>query len=372
MIERMLTNKIKVIKGKVTIILGARQVGKTTLINELFANKTNIKWFNGDEPDTNAILKNITSTRFATLLGKNTEILIFDEAQRIENIGLKLKLLTDNFKSLKIIATGSSAFELKNQIFESLAGRKYEYKLFPLSFKELSDHFGVIEEKRLLENRLIFGSYPEVINNPSNEIEILKNLVDSVLYKDILMLDGIKSSANLIKLLKALAYQIGSQVSYNELGNLYGINYKTVERYIDVLEKSFIVFQLNSYSKNKRNELKKSKKVYFYDTGIRNALISEFKISTERMDIGALFENYIISEKMKLNYLNPQMPLVGFWKNKMGAEIDLIEEMNGSINCFEIKYNPNKSQKIPDAFKTNYDRYNYQIVNSDNYADYLN
>jgi predicted AAA+ superfamily ATPase len=274
MILRKLENIItqNLFRKKVIVILGARQTGKTTLLKKIMAQNDNCIWINGDEYDIQERFKNATSTQLNALIG-NHRLVIIDEAQRLENIGLALKLLHDNYPEIQIIATGSSAFELLNKTNEPLTGRKLEYQLFPISFEEMIVSNTQLIEKRHLNTRLVFGSYPEVINNEGGEIEVLKFLADSYLFKDILMLDTIKKPEKLIKLLQALAFQIGSEISYNEIGNLIGLDSKTVENYINLLEKAFVVFKLNSFNRNLRNELKLSKKIYFYDNGIRNALI---------------------------------------------------------------------------------------------------
>ncbi|MDR0379455.1 MAG: ATP-binding protein, partial [Candidatus Accumulibacter sp.] len=277
--------------GKAIVVMGARQVGKTTLLKTVFAKKEGVLWLSGDEPDVRAIFENATSVRLKALFGNNRYVVI-DEAQRIDNIGLGLKLIVDQIEEVKLIATGSSSFELASGIDESLAGRKREYMLYPLAFSELVGHHGLLEEKRLLPHRLVYGAYPEVVTSPGEEQALLKELVGSILYKDILRLEEIKSPDKLDRLLRALAYQIGSQVSCNELGQLCGLSPKTVEKYIDVLEKAFIIHRLGSFSRNLRNELKKSRKVYFWDTGIRNALIADFSPAETRRDIGGLWENY--------------------------------------------------------------------------------
>ena len=372
MVHRALekTLKLKLFKKKAIILLGPRQVGKTTLLNSLFANKEVILWMNGDEIDIQNLFSTISADRFRAIIGQK-KIVIIDEAQRIKNIGLRLKLITDSIPEVQLIATGSSAFELANSVNEPLTGRKWEYKMFPISFAEMVKHHGLLEEQRLLPHRLIYGYYPDVINNQGSEKEILKLLSDSYLYKDVLMLEQIKKPEKLVKLLQALALQVGSQVSYNELGNLCGLDSKTVEKYITVLEQTFVVFKLSSLSRNMRNELKNSKKIYFYDNGIRNALISSLNQIENRTDIGALWENFLISERMKyLNY-NAKYANFWFWRTKEQKEIDYIEEENEQITTFEFKWNPNAKVKTPKAFLENYPNSRFKVIHKDNYLDFI-
>ncbi|MEN9964452.1 MAG: hypothetical protein RL582_1547, partial [Bacteroidota bacterium] len=251
--------------------MGARQVGKTTLLNNLFKQNPGVLWLNGDEKDVQELFQISSSSRLKTFFAKKT-IVIIDEAQRIRDIGLRMKLITDQIPEVQLIATGSSAFELANKVNEPLTGRKWEYKMYPLSFQEMVEHHGLLEEQRMLPHRLVFGYYPDVVNHVGDEKEILKQLTESYLYKDVLWLEQIKKPEGMIKLLQALAYQIGSQVSYNELSTTTGIDIKTIEKYITILEQTYVIFRLSSFSRNLRSELKKSRKIYFYDNGIRNSL----------------------------------------------------------------------------------------------------
>lgn len=306
MIKRILSNEIdqRLFKGKAIIIMGPRQVGKTSLLNAMFKGEEGVLWLEGDNIEVQSIFDNFTFAMANSIIGTN-KIVIIDEAQNILNIGLKLKIITDQFKGIQLIATGSSSFDLANKINEPLTGRKWEYTLYPLSFAEMVQHHGFWEEKKQLEQRLIFGYYPDVVMQNQDAITILKNLSTSYLYKDILRWENIKKSDKIVKLLQALAFQIGSQVSYTELGNLCGLDNKTVEKYISLLEQAFVVFRLSSFSRNLRNELKFSKKIYFYDNGIRNAVIANYNQADLRSDMGALWENFLISERIKkLQYTN--------------------------------------------------------------------
>ena len=260
-------------------------------------------WLNGDEPNIPILFSGINSREIKQLAGKN-KIIVIDEAQRIKDIGLKLKLAIDNFPDLQIIATGSSSFELANEMNEPLTGRKFEYTLYPFSFGELKDFHGTLEENMQLKNRLVYGAYPEVINHPEESKETLNWLSDSYLYKDLFQMESIKKPELLVKLLQSLAWQIGSEVSYNEIATTIGSDPKTVEKYIGLLEKTFVVFRLHALSRNLRNEIKKSRKIYFYDNGIRNAIINNFNPIDIRQDVGALWENYLISERLKFSEYN--------------------------------------------------------------------
>ena len=288
MINRVIQSTVetRMFRGKAIIIVGPRQVGKTTLLRALQTSGEHkiVNW-NCDEPDIRQKLTNPTSTQLRSEIG-SADLILIDEAQRVQNIGLTLKLLIDNFPEKQIVVTGSSALDLSNSINEPLTGRKYEYVLYPLSAEELIAHFGAQDEKRLLERRLLYGCYPDVINNPGEEREILTNIAGSYLYKDIFAFQDVRKPEIIEQLLQALALQIGSEVSFNELGGMLGLNSLTVQRYMDLLEKSYVIFHLRSFSRNVRSELKKSRKVYFYDNGVRNALIGDFKPLNLRQDTG--------------------------------------------------------------------------------------
>jgi predicted AAA+ superfamily ATPase len=278
MITRVLKEQIsnRFGKGKVILIIGPRQVGKSTLLHEIQQEAGQPTLFiNCDEPDLKLMLENVTSTQLRSLIGNNTLVMI-DEAQKVINIGETLKLLADNIKDVQIIASGSSAFELLNKINEPLTGRKFEFNLYPISTNELILHHGKTEEQRLLEKRMIFGFYPEIVNNPGDEREYLLELTNSYLYKDILAFQNIRKPEVLNKLLTRLALQIGNEVSYNELGQLIGADKATVEKYIELLEKCFVIFRLSAFSRNLPSELKRTRKVYFYDNGVRNAILNNF------------------------------------------------------------------------------------------------
>lgn len=373
MINRAIETKVKarLFKGKAILIFGPRQVGKTTLVKKIAAEVgLPVSWLSGDEPDVRLALGNTTSTQFKNLIGQ-AKIVVIDEAQRIENIGLTLKLAVDNFPEVQIIATGSSAFELANKLNEPLTGRKYEFYLYPLSFGELVQHQGLLIEKRLLESRLVYGTYPEIINQVGNEKEVLTLLTDSYLYKDLFLYEGIKKSSLLSKILTALALQLGSEVSYNEIGQLVGADKNTVEKYIDLLEQAFVIFRLNAFSRNVRNELKKSRKIYFYDNGVRNAIINNFKSIGLRTDAGALWENYLIVERLKMLKYAQMYGSRFFWRTTQQQEIDYLEERDGSIEAFEFKWNPQTKVKFPKTFTDAYPESSLKLVHPQNYEEFL-
>jgi predicted AAA+ superfamily ATPase len=360
-------------KGKIIILIGPRQVGKTTLLKKLQENigkKT--KWLNADEADILQALTNAnTSTQLQQLFGADKELVIIDEAQQIPNIGKKLKLIYDNFPTIQVIATGSYAFELQNETNEPLTGRKKEFYMFPMSFSELVKETDLITEKRMLNTRLVFGSYPEVINNPGNEKEVLRELVTSYLYKDLLKLDGIRKSTVIEKILQTLAFQVGSEVNFHELAQIVGnIDTATVEKYIGLLEKAYIIFKLPALSRNLRNELKKGKKYYFYDNGIRNVIISNYQTIDLRQDVGALWENYLLAERLKKNNYTNFYSNNYFWRTHDQAEIDYIEENDGVLNAYEFKWK-NKKIKFPNSFLNAYPNHQTQIISTDNYTEFI-
>ncbi|WP_310589330.1 ATP-binding protein [Dyadobacter sp. CY327] len=356
--------------GKAIILLGARQVGKTTLLNKLFSNKEDTLWLNGDETDVQALFENATSSRLKSIFGDKKNIVI-DEAQRISDIGLRLKLITDNIKGVQLVATGSSAFELANKVNEPLTGRKWEYKMFPISFGEMVNHHGLLEEKRLLPQRLVYGYYPDIVNHPGSEKETLKQLTDSYLYKDILMWENIQKPEKLMRLLQALAFQVGSQVSFNELGQICGLDNKTVEKYINLLEQVFVIFRLGTFNRNLRNELKNSRKIYFYDNGIRNALIANFTQPELRTDIGALWENFIISERMKFINYQGIWANTYYWRTKDQTEIDYLEESDGKLNAYEFKWNSKAKSHFSKVFSNAYPDSTFKVIHKDNFDEFL-
>lgn len=373
MIHRELEEQITSLlgSGKAIIIMGARQVGKSTLLDTIFRHRTDVLWMTGDDLDIQELFSQMTSSRIKALLG-NSKILIIDEAQRIPDIGLRLKLITDQIKDVQVVATGSSSFELASKVNESLAGRKREFRIFPVSFSEMVSHTNLLEELRLIPHRMIYGYYPEVVCNPGSETAILKELSDSFLYKDILSFENINKPDKIVRLLKALAFQIGSQVSYNEIGQMVGLDSKTVERYVDILEKSFIIFRLGSFSRNLRNELKASRKIYFWDLGIRNLLVGNLAQVENRTDVGPLWENYVISERLKHNFYHSSIAQSFFWRTQQQKEIDYLEEKNGLLHAYEFKWNGKKSSvRVPESFAKAYPEASFQVITPKNIDEFL-
>lgn len=356
--------------NKLSIILGARQVGKTTLLKDITSDKKDVIFFNGDEPDVREMLSNVTSVQLKQHIG-NALIVVIDEAQLIPDIGLTLKLIHDYIPDIKVFVSGSSSIDLANSINEPLTGRKLEFHLFPLSFKEMVQHHGLLAEKRMLNTRLIFGYYPGIVTSSGNEITLLKNLAGSYLYKDILSFGKIQKPVILDKILKALALQIGSEVSYHELSQTIGADKDTVKKYIDLLEKAFIIYRVNALNRNVRNEIKKSKKIYFYDNGIRNALIGNFKSFDIRTDKGALWENFIITERIKhLNYSGFYGNYY-FWRTTQQQEIDFIEEQDGALSAYEFKTSERKKVKFSITFTKAYNVKQTKTIFPGNIEDFL-
>ena len=353
---------------KVLVVLGARQVGKTTMLRQLFPNA---EWYNGDDADVRVLFSNTSSIALKNILGNTSKIVVIDEAQRIENIGLTAKIIVDELPNIKLVLSGSSAFELANKINEPLTGRKWEYTMFPLSFKEMVGQTNLLQEKRQLEQRLIYGYYPDVVLSPGNQELILRQLSDSYLYKDILTWENIQKPEKLERLLKALAFQVGSLVSYNELAQTCGLNHATVERYIQLLEKSFIIFRLSTFSRNLRSELNKSKKIYFYDNGIRNAIVNDFSPLENRADKGLLWENFMVAERIKKIEYDLMFRNVYFWRTKDQAEIDWIEEGNGKIYAYEFKWNEKRHARFAPSFQETYNPEITETINRVNYTDWL-
>jgi predicted AAA+ superfamily ATPase len=356
-------------KEKIIVLYGARQVGKTTLIRaiqEKYA--TNTMYLNCDEPDIRSALSDKTSTELQRLIGSKTLILI-DEAQRVKNIGLTLKLMVDNFPQVQVVATGSSSFDLSNNISEPLTGRKIEFNLYPLSVGELGTQYTPLEIQRLFEYHLRYGMYPGVLSSDTPS-ESLLEISKSYLYKDILEYQTIKNPALLHKLLQALALQIGSEVSYHELGAMMRIDRETVARYLSLLEQGFVIFHLTPFSRNLRKELGKQRKVYFYDLGIRNALINNFNPLELRQDVGALWENFFISERLKAVHNQRKHPNLYFWRTYDGKEIDYLEEDGGQLEGFECKWGKER-WRVPAIFTSAYPGSQVHLVNRTNILEFL-
>lgn len=308
--------------------------------------------------------------RLKNIIGKAKTVII-DEAQRIPNIGLTLKLITDNLPEVQLIVTGSSSLEISDLTYEPLTGRKWEYSIYAISWSELRNYYGSVNAQMQLENRLIFGMYPEIITNVGEERERLINLSQSYLYKDILSLKLIRKSDVLQKLLRALALQLGNEVSMNELSQVVGADKATVMSYIDLLEKTFVIFRLLPLSRNLRNEISSSRKIYFYDNGIRNAIINNFSPLTLRQDVGALWENFLISERIKVNHYRKRYVNTYFWRTQAQQEIDYIEEADGQFKAFEFKWNERKTSKLPAKFAEAYAPQIFEVINRQNFDSFL-
>ncbi len=368
-LKQILTEKIDF--KKAIIIFGARQVGKTTLSLELAKSlQMDYDYYNGDSLRT----RNLWTENNIELLKigfANKKLIILDEAQMIPNIGLICKQLIDANLEIQFIITGSSSLDIAQKTQEPLTGRKWEYLLHPISFDEWVKSFGLPNALDSLSRQLIFGMYPEVITSKKDTIETLENIASSYLYKDILALTGIKRPPLLEKILKALAWQIGSEVSLNELAGLVSADVKTVDTYIHLLEQSFVVYRLGAFSRNERNEISTKKKIFFYDNGIRNALIGNFSPLEARNDVGQLWENYLMTERKKLIGYHKFHGSTYFWRNKNNAEIDYIEEIDGKINAFEFKWNPKAKVKFSEAFIEKYQPNELKVIHQENYWDWL-
>jgi len=366
-IEEIVTGKM--FSGKAIVIIGARQTGKTTAINHVLESQKNVLFLNGDDSFVRNLLKDSNTENIRKVVG-NHKIVFIDEAQRIESAGLIAKIIVDHFNDVQLILSGSSAFEIKNNLSESLTGRKWEYILYPVTWQELEETEGYVKSLKQLELRLIYGMYPEIVTHPADAQERLKQVVDSYLYRDLLAFANIKKPEVLENLLKALALQMGSEVSYTELAGLLHIDKNTVKSYIEILEKGFIIFTLGSFSRNLRNELKFARKVYFWDNGVRNTIVNNFNPLELRQDTGDLWENFMISERLKRNNFHAPFAKPYFWRTTEQQEIDYIEENGENIAAFEFKWNAKKQAKNIQSFKNNY---NIEIVtvNPDNFRSFI-
>jgi predicted AAA+ superfamily ATPase len=373
MVERFLMDLIQdeLYEGKAILVFGPRQVGKTTALKVLIAKQhQSFLFLNADEPDVRESLENTTSSQLKIMFGTH-KVVFIDEAQRVAGIGITLKLITDNLKDIQVIATGSSAFDLASKTQEALTGRKREFFLYPLSFAEMVQNHGLIEEKRMLEQRMLFGYYPEIVTKPAKAERQIRDLAESYLFKDVLQLDFIKKPSLLLKIVKALALQIGSEVSMQEISRLVGADVHTVEKYIDILEKAFVIFTLPALNRNVRNEIRKGKKIYFYDTGIRNALISNFNPLKNRTDTGALWENFVIAERMKwLSYQQKHVDRY-FWRTTQQQEIDYLEEDNGKFTAVEFKWNPKQTARFSKTFTNAYVIDKSTVISPENIEQFI-
>lgn len=350
------------------MIIGPRQVGKTTLIKSELKDKDYL-FLDGDDPTVRQILDSPNTKKLGNLIG-DKKIVFVDEAQRITNIGLTLKIITDQFKDVQLWISGSSSFTLSSEINEPLTGRKWEHGMYPISWEEYENHIGYLEAEQELENRLLYGFYPDVLNNPGDEKEILKNLVNSYLYRDILAYANIRKPKILEKLVQALALQLGSEVSYNELSQTVGVDKNTIQKYIDILEKGYVLFKLGTYSGNIRNEIKRNKKIYFYDNGIRNMIIGDFTSLNLRQDKGALWENFLMSERLKQNNYKMTLAKSYFWRSTQHQEVDYVEVLAQKVHGYEFKWNPKKQPRLPKIFIKKY-KATEQVVNRENFRKFV-
>lgn len=374
-IERTIAGEIqkRLTPNRAVLIFGARRVGKTMLIKQIiseFAGKT--MTMNGEDADVKALLEDRSTANYRRLFD-GIELLAIDEAQNINDIGSKLKLIVDEVPGIRVIASGSSSFDLRNKTGEPLVGRATQLLLTPFSHEEISQTENFLETRRNLETRLVYGSYPDVVlaENDAMRAEYLKDLVDAYLLKDILSLDGLKNTSKMRDLLRLTAYQTGSEVSYDELGRQIGMSRNTVEKYLDLLSKVYVVYRIGGFSRNLRKEVAKAGKWYFYDLGVRNAVINNFSPLAIRQDTGALWENYIITERIKRSHNMRLMHDFHFWKTYDRQEIDLVEcSPDMSIEAFEIKWG-NKCPKCPVAFAGAYPDATFTVLNRDNYMDFM-
>lgn len=375
MIKRAIEERIHnaLAKKKIVTIMGPRQVGKSTLAGAMIPEDANDLEINGDNTDVQTMFVNVDDTKMKVLIG-NKNFLFVDEAQKIGNVGNMLKIVAEKFDDVKVIVTGSSAFKLAEAVNESLTGRKREFRLYPLSFKEMADETSALEESRLIDHRLIYGYYPEVVTSPGDEKEVIKELIDSYLYKDVLEENDIAKQDKLVRLVQALAFQIGSTVSANELAGLVGVDAKTVERYIDILEKCYIIFTLPSYAKNQRNELKFARKIYFWDMGIRNGVIGNMAPVSLRSpeELGHMWENFLIAERIKRNdYAGRTFVQHYFWRTQQKKEVDLIEIEDGMMTGFEIKRKEGKRAGAPASFTAAYPDARFECVTPSDLMSFL-
>lgn len=372
MIQRFLLEQISGIlfKGKVILLFGPRQVGKTTMIRELLKKYTDSALqLNADDPTVRKLLDTPNTEQLRQIIG-NYRIVFVDEAQQINNIGKTAKLIADTFHTVQLILTGSSSFDLVSATQEPLTGRKRTFFMYPLSWMEWQNHVGYVRAEQDMENRLVYGLYPDVLVNLNQQELVLREIADSYLYKDVLLYGNLKKPDEIRNLLQAIAFQVGNEVSYRELGQTTGLDPKTVERYIQILEKAFIVFRLRSFSRNLRNEIQTGRKIYFYDNGIRNALIGQLQPLAIRQDAGLLWENFIICERQKRNTYQQYFANSYFWRTTQQQEIDYVEEINGQLSAFEIKYNVKRKIKIPKTFTNTYNIH-VEVINRDNFRDFL-
>lgn len=370
MYKRYLEEKItkKTGKGKAIIVVGPRQVGKTTLLKNILGSKDYL-FLDGDNPKVRSLLDDPNTEEIKNIIGKH-KLVFIDEAQRIAGIGLTLKIITDQFKGVQLFTSGSSSFDLSNKINEPLTGRKWEYQLYPISWEEFENHHGYLYAEQQLEDRLLYGFYPDVLNNPGEEISILKNLVNSYLYRDILAYSEIRKPEVLDKLVQALALQVGSEVNYSELSQIVNVDKNTISKYIDILQKGYVIFKLGSFSRNIRHEIKTNKKIYFYDNGIRNMVIGNFDPLELRTDRGAIWENFLISERIKQHEYKESLAKTYFWRTKQQQEVDFVEDKAGKIYGYEFKWSAKNKVKLPKTFVESYNA-SEKVIDRKNFREFV-
>ncbi len=375
-IKRSIEERLKagLIPNKVVVLLGARRIGKTSLVKKIIAElgQEKVLQLNGEDMATAEILKQRTVENYKRLLGNYT-LLVIDEAQKIEDIGAILKLMVDEIQGIKIWVTGSSMFDLTNKLGEPLTGRKLTFDLFPLAQMEFQHYENLIQTKANLEERLIYGSYPELLQYPNNadKAGYLKQLVNDYLLKDILAFEGVRNASKMLDLLRLIAFQVGKEVSLDELGRQLGMSKNTVEKYLDLLTKVFVIYKLQGFSRNLRSEIVKSNKWYFYDNGIRNVLIANFSPLTLRNDVGELWENYCLAERLKFQYYTDLTVNNYFWRTYQQQEIDWVEEREGKLFAYELKWNTDKKVKVPSAWKNAYPDAGFEVIHPQNYLDWI-
>jgi len=360
----------KFFSGKAILLLGPRQVGKTTLIKSILEKrKEKFLYLDGDDPTVVELLENANTENLRSLISEN-KIVYIDEAQRIGDIGRKAKIIVDQFKDVQLLVSGSSSFEINQQMQEPLTGRKWTFNLWPISWTEYEKEVGFLKAEQNIENRLVYGFYPDVLTQSSQEEKVLIELAESYLYKDVLMFGNLKKPKLIQDILEALAFQVGHEVKFKEVAETVGADPKTVASYIDVLEKAFVIFNLSSYSKNLRTEIKTAKKFYFYDNGIRNAIIRDFTPLALRQDVGGLWENFLVSERLKQNSYNNSLARSYFWRTKQQQEIDYLEVLAGKLTAYEFKWNPKRKVNFPKTFTEEYNSNNL-LINRGNFREFV-
>ena len=372
MIKRAIESEIKadLFKGKAIVLIGPRQAGKTTLVKEMLSKRlSDVLFINGDDPNAIKPFLGAGIEQLNNIIGNKT-IVFIDEAQRLPDIGLIAKMIVDQFKNVQLILNGSSAFDISQQTQEPLTGRKWTHYLWPISWEEYENHEGFLKAEQTLDNRLVFGFYPDVITRAERQEKTLLEIADSYLYKDVLIYGNIKKPTLLQKLLQALAHQVGHEVSYSEVAQLIGSDPKTVTAYIDLLEKAFVVFRLPAFSRNLRDEIKTNRKIFFYDNGIRNAVIGQLQPLAARTDVGALWENFLVSERLKQIHYNGLNIKGYFWRSKQQQEIDYVEELNGNVFGFQFKWNEKRNINFSKTFTDAYQATNQGVTRA-NFREFV-